>query len=82
MPISSTVSAIFLGSSASSHPLGLPVLTEQNWHALVQVSPITINVAVPLDQHSERFGHLASSQTVLNCRLLTLDFINSKFLFA
>ena len=40
----------------SSQPLGLPVSTEQNLHALVQTDPININVAVPADQHSEIFG--------------------------
>ena len=70
------VSAILLGSSLSSQPLGFPVLTEQNWQALVHVSPINIKVAVPRDQHSDRFGHLASSHTVLKLRCFTLFLIN------
>ena len=39
---------------------GLPVFTLQNEQALVQVSPIIINVACFLLQHSEIFGQLAS----------------------
>ena len=44
--------------------VGFPVLTLQKEHALVQVSPIIINVACLLLQHSEIFGQLASWQTV------------------
>ena len=47
-------------SSAS----GLAVLTAQKPHARVQRSPAIMNVAVPLLQHSQWFGHLALSQTV------------------
>src|SRR6202012_3554445 len=51
------------GSSASSAS-GLAVLTAQKPHARVQRSPAIMNVAVPLLQHSQWFGHLALSQTV------------------
>jgi len=42
------------------------VLTAQKPHARVQRSPAIMNVAVPLLQHSQWFGHLALSQTVCN----------------
>ena len=64
-PIVRTLSATRNGSN-SSRSLGFPVLTSQNPQALVQVSPMIINVAVPIDQHSYIFGHEASSQTVLS----------------
>ena len=53
---------------------GTPVLTSQKAHALVQVSPIIINVAVPLPKHSFKLGHDASSQTVYSLFFLNLDF--------
>ncbi len=56
-------SATRAGSSASSAS-GLAVLTAQKPHARVQRSPAIMNVAVPLLQHSQWFGHLALSQTV------------------
>ena len=40
------------------------VSTRQNPHALVHRSPSNMNVAVPSAQHSDRFGHPASSHTV------------------
>ena len=43
---------------------GLPVITSQKAHALVQVSPIIIKVACLLLQHSVIFGQFASWQTV------------------
>src|SRR5215212_237731 len=55
--------ATLLGSSASSKT-GLPLLTAQNLHPLLHVFPIIIIVAVPVPQHSDMLGHLASSQTV------------------
>ena len=60
-----TLSATRKGSK-SSRSQGFPVLTSQNPQALVQVSPIIMNVAVPIDQHSYIFGQDASSQTVLS----------------
>ncbi|ANB13730.1 hypothetical protein AWJ20_4674 [Sugiyamaella lignohabitans] len=62
-------SAVFSGSLGSNGEGLRLVLTEQNLHPLVQVSPINMIVAVALDlseppQHSPIFGHLASSQTV------------------
>ena len=59
-----TALAVCIGSSKSNQPFGFPVSTEQNLHALVQTEPINIKVAVPADQHSEIFGHIASSHTV------------------
>ena len=62
-PIRSTASATRAGSSASA-ATGLRVSTRQKPQARVQRSPSTMNVAVPSAQHSERFGHPASSHTV------------------
>ncbi|PAV86829.1 hypothetical protein WR25_04604 [Diploscapter pachys] len=66
-----TALAVFSGSIGSSGGGLLAVLTEQNRHPLVQVSPMSMIVAVdrlpsscPPPQHSPKFGHLASSQTV------------------
>ena len=60
--------AVFLGSSGSSGPGFLAVLTEQNLQPRVQVSPISMIVAVavpsPPPQHSPTFGQRASSHTV------------------
>jgi len=62
--MSSTLRAVFSGSSWSSQPCGLPVSTEQNRQARVHTAPINMMVAVPAFQHSPMFGHLASSHTV------------------
>src|SRR5687767_14311243 len=62
--MSSTLRAVFSGSSSSSQPCGLPVSTEQNRQARVHTAPINMMVAVPAFQHSPMFGHLASSHTV------------------
>jgi hypothetical protein len=35
-----------------------------------------MNVAVPCPQHSHRFGHCASSQTVTNLRSVISDFVD------
>ena len=68
-------SAVFLGSSGSSGPGFRDVLTEQNLHPRVQVSPINMIVAVavpgPPPQHSPTFGQRASSHTVAK-----FDFLN------
>ena len=50
---------------------GFPVFTSQKAHALVHVSPIIINVACFLLQHSVMFGQFASWQTVTRLFLLT-----------
>ena len=42
--------------------------TRQNPQARVQRSPLIMNVAVPSDQHSDRFGQPASSHTVTRSR--------------
>ena len=57
------------GSCGSNGGGAFDVLTEQNRHPLVQVSPISMIVAVAADfelppQQSEMLGHLASSHTV------------------
>ncbi len=51
--------------SSGSFQVGRPVLTLQNPHRRVQVSPRIMNVAVPRSQHSPTLGHAASWQTVL-----------------
>ena len=65
--------AVFLGSSGSSGPGFLAVLTEQNLQPRVQVSPISMIVAVavpsPPPQHSPTFGQRASSHTVASLDL-------------
>jgi hypothetical protein len=59
-PIKATLLAALAGSSGSSQPFGLPVSTEQNWQARVQTEPISMMVAVPLDQHSPILGQCDS----------------------
>ena len=54
-----TAFAILISSKGSSFS-GFPVFTSQNAQALVHVSPIIINVACLLLQHSVIFGQLAS----------------------
>ena len=51
------------GSSASSGS-GRPWPTSQNGQRRVHLSPMIMNVAVPLPKHSPMFGHDASSHTV------------------
>ncbi len=68
-------SATRVGSSSSSAS-GLAVLTAQNPHALVHLSPAIMNVAVPCPQHSQRLGHCASSQTVTRLRSLIMDLVS------
>jgi hypothetical protein len=55
--------ATFSGSRVSMGK-GLPVAVAQNLHALVQMSPSTMKVAVRLLQHSALFGHLPLLQIV------------------
>src|SRR5436305_13445646 len=57
-------------SAIGSYHVGVPVLTLQNPHRLVSVSPRIMNVAVPRCQHSPMFGHAASWHTV--CRFSDL----------
>ena len=71
-------SAILIGSKESKD-FGLPVLTSQNLQALVQISPIIINVACFLLQHSAIFGQFASWQTVFKLFLLIIFFVKKKF---
>jgi hypothetical protein len=65
--------ATFAGSSLSSGGGALLVFTAQKRQPRVQVSPMSMMVAVavwpsPPPQHSPRFGHLASSHTVCSFR--------------
>src|SRR5690606_33560911 len=62
--MSPTIFDVLSISSLFTNPFGFPVLTWQNLQARVQVSPRIITVAVRALQHSEMFGHFASSQTV------------------
>ena len=62
-PRRATVAASRSGS-AGSRGSGRPWATSQNGQRRVQSSPITMNVAVPCEKHSPRFGHDASSHTV------------------
>lgn len=55
------------GSKASGSGGACDVLTAQNLHPLVQVSPKSMIVPVPPFQHSPMLGHWASSHTV--CKL-------------
>src|SRR5699024_10899744 len=72
-PITFTESATRSGSPQSSS-FGNPVFTAQKRQPRVQVSPKIIKVAVCLSlQHSSKFGHLASSQTVFSF-LLRINF--------
>src|SRR3989338_5434482 len=78
MPTSATACASFCGSSGSSGGAGNAVFTAQNLQARVQVSPITMNVAVPPFQHSGMFGQCASSQTVWSLCLLRISLMPRK----
>src|SRR5699024_10647378 len=82
-PIMATESATLSGSPQSSS-FGSPVLTAQNRHPRVHVSPKIINVAVFRSlQHSCILGHLASSQTVFNpfSRISFLSLVYDLFVF-
>src|SRR3989344_5106151 len=69
----------FSGSCGSRGMPFLAVFTAQNLHPLVHVSPMTINVAVPVScQHSAMFGHWASSQTVTRPWLRSAALMNEK----
>ena len=70
-------SATRCGSSASSAS-GRAVLTAQKPQARVHFSPAIMKVAVPWLQHSQRFGHWASSQTVTNLRSVIRDLVDQK----
>ena len=62
---------LFATFSASSQSTGsgLPVLTPQNLHDLVQIFPSIMNVAVPSPQHSPIFGQLPEVHIV--CKLFS-----------
>jgi hypothetical protein len=59
-----TIVATFKGSYGSTGS-PRPVLTAQNPHLLVQVSPRSMKVAVPREKHSPMLGQRALWQTVL-----------------
>ena len=61
-----------------------PILTLQNLHERVQMSPISRKVAVPRPQHSPRLGQNASSQTVCSVwpRISDFSFQYSSFWFS
>src|SRR5919107_6111965 len=61
----SLIALATLSGSPASSKNGLPLLTAQNLQPRVHMSPMIIIVAVPVPQHSDILGHLASSQTVL-----------------
>jgi hypothetical protein len=56
-------SATARGSSGDGAAYGRPVVTLQNPHERVQTSPRIMNVAVPREKHSVRFGQASDSQT-------------------
>ncbi len=56
-----------LGSSGSRAGGRAAVFTWQNLQPRVQVSPISMTVAVPPPQHSATLGQWASAQTVWSC---------------
>src|SRR5210317_1008406 len=58
-----------LAGSDASREFGRPWPTSQNGQRRVQISPMIMKVAVPLEKHSPRFGQEASSHTV--CRLFS-----------
>ena len=57
---------------------GFAVVTAQKPQARVQRSPAIMNVAVPLLQHSHRFGHWADSHTVCRRRSSMSDLVEKK----
>ena len=54
--------------SSSSTGSGFAVITSQKPQRLVHFAPRIRNVASRSSQHSEMFGHIASSQTVCSSR--------------
>src|SRR3989344_5058428 len=73
--MSSRLFATLKGSRGSSAAGFLAVFTLQNLQPRVQVSPITMIVAVPPPQHSPKFGQCASSQTVASLRSRIISLI-------
>src|SRR4029079_3355940 len=61
--ICAAASATPRGSSTDGGAYGRPVVTLQNPHERVQMSPRIMNVAVPREKHSVRLGHASDSQT-------------------
>lgn len=72
------VASAMRAGSSDSRASGLAVLTAQKPHARVHLSPAIMKVAVPWPQHSQRFGHWASSQTVTSLRSVMRDLVDQK----
>ena len=66
-----SISATRRGSSGSTGS-GRPVVTSQNRHERVQMSPRIMIVSARRVQHSPMFGQLALSHTVWSCSSLTI----------
>jgi hypothetical protein len=64
------------GGSSASSASGLAVFTAQKPQARVHFSPAIMKVAVRWLQHSQRFGHWASSQTVTSFRSVISDLVD------
>jgi hypothetical protein len=62
------------GSNGSGGGGLASVLTAQNMHPRVHVSPSSMIVPVPPFQHSPMFGHCASSHTVCKFKFCKLSF--------
>jgi hypothetical protein len=69
------VFARLAGSSRSSGS-GRPWPTSQNGQRRVHLSPMIMNVAVPLPKHSPMFGQVASSHTVWRLCSRRIDLIS------
>ena len=67
-----------LWGSFVSRGSGRPWPTSQKGHRRVHLSPMIMNVAVPLPKHSPIFGQLASSQTVTNSFSRRIFLISAK----
>src|SRR5207237_2577314 len=74
----SAVAAGVRGSLLPRHRCAVHVSTSQNRQTRVHLAPISMMVAVPAFQHSPRFGHFASSQTVARRCCLTSALTRAK----
>src|SRR5205823_12242671 len=72
------VSATARGSSSDGGAYGRPVVTLQKPHERVQTSPRIMNVAVPREKHSVRFGQASDSQTECSERSRRSDFTSCR----
>jgi hypothetical protein len=69
-------SATARGSSGDGGAYGRPVVTLQNPQERVQTSPRIMNVAVPREKHSVRFGQASDSQTECSSRSRSMVFMS------